>query len=317
MKVLFLFHILFLLVACSSRSVKQEGYDAVTIEEFNNMYDSSGRLAQVKIVRTDYFFVDNKKIDENIDVVDRQYFYTSNDEYTIEEISSSGEKEISNYSVNSEEIIRIENDDTTFYRLWRYIDENTPSYTRKRHKLKSILSDFIIDDDNEEYFYYDANNRLIRVLSIDHSTGKTLESWRFDNISFEEALKRVPVSDNEIEVVCFSTQSIRDTVIKRRYVNNTLEATYKEFFEGHKCIEEAYDNSGILETRQEEFVEDGYKIAVNIATEFNTIDSTFYQNNTEVKSVLISPESKVTTITEYDKRGNILIQKTYTKFISK
>jgi len=310
-KLLFICCLTSFVVACGGGEKKEADCDILTIDAYDNKYDDNGRLERVVITRTTYYGVIKEP---GVNIFERLYSYKNDHEYTVEEISAiDSTKEITNYSENSKETVRIKNGiDTVDYSLQQYNNQNNPSYIKEKHKHGSIL----IDDNYEEYYYYDATGRKAKKRLIDHRIGSTVDTWYFNDISFTEALWKMPPLKHPTEIVCFATHRVRDTIIERRYVNGKLANIYKTFRDGKKDVDASYDDSGGLNYVEEKFQDNGFDIRVTKSIEFSSIDSIFCQNERVIRSVAIDLDKRITT-SEYDEKGNILREETKMWFLDK
>lgn len=295
--------------SCFNKGTEHGYLDSITIKEYNNNYDNKGRLEQVIITTKHHSSIIGIKKVADKSVSKRLYTYMENGDYTIVELSGKNNREITNYSDKVEEVTRIESGtDTVYYRLWLMNNRNKISYIKRKQKNESFLSDFKNDDNYEIYYFYDEDENLTKVNRIDHSTGQTTETWWFNDITYEEATKRVVPSDNQTEIICLSIKSVGDTIIEQRFVNNSLVNFYKKYHDGKKYIEASYDAFGNLTFFFEEYEEDGFLVTVYKMNELNIIDSTFQKNGLEYKSIDISPEGKSIVETEYNDKGDIIRQ---------
>lgn len=314
-KLLSVFCLVLFLCACGNRVENPENCDEIAITEYDNKYDDQDRLERAKITKTTYLFADKNRVKTNIEVSERILTCKENEDFTIEDISSDGNKrEIVNFTDKTQETIRIENGtDTVYYYFWRDYAKLKPSYTRVKHGRDDISS----DTDQEVYFHYDAAGREIRTVVVDNSSYKEepWETWTFYDISFEEAKKKVPPSENEIKIVCYSTQLVGDTTITKMYANNELNVITKEVRNETGNLKLTFDLFGRLSFTDEEFEKDGYKITVRKSSDDET-DSLFRKNDIVVRSVNINTIRKVATAWEYEK-GHLLRQVTKTWFLAK
>lgn len=301
-----------ILLCCNcSQSTKQIDYfDVITVDEYDNLYDLKGRLETVKIKTTQRMYKSGVPVAENVDTRLLEYTYRNEGLYAIRKTGSSLSKQTTTtyYTTDSEEIVTIDaNNDTIDYALYRYMDsvKTIPAYTRVICKFTSPpVFDLNIDDNYEEWFYYDEKGHRTKMCRHDFNTKQTSETYFFSNTDYKDALRLVPESQNEQVVVCEVQSCVNDTLIEKRFVDGKIDQTVKKYKRDKKRIEYTWSSYG--ESTETKYTVGDTDIEVmSFSSDYMTVDSTYSKNGKMLRSVHISDDSRKETAYEYDPKGNL------------
>ena len=118
-------------------------------------------------------------------------------------------------------------------------------------------------------------------------------------------------SPSNANIIYFHTIESGDTITTKRYYNGELQEIILEIKEADAIKELTYDADNVLIESQKTITSGDVEIKVTYHPEFHANDSIFYFHDKIIKSVLIFPDHKSITLTEYDERGNLLMEKMY------
>jgi hypothetical protein len=287
-------------------------YDLMVLNEYVNEYDDNWRL--VKSIVTESEIVKNSSVPVGQFKFENVYTYeldklVRKDEYIV---SDSGLKNLFNstiFSGNTEEWIGWDGSDTTSYQLWERDDKNRVVRRIERENINVSEFDFVVNKNFEEWLIHD-NDRLLEQRKKDLLTGETLTTKFF----YGQRPSISPAPD--LDVVYYEENKSGDTLVTKRYHNGSLEDIFKDYEVGNHKWNLFLDPDYTLALSNETIVDGDERIEISKNTEFHSIDSLFYRNNVEFKSVVVYPDQKVTTLTDYDKLGNKVKETRYTKYIT-
>lgn len=283
-----------LFISCNQNK-PQENYDAIIISEFKNNYDIINRLSRVEIAQTQnmYYGPNKSEVFKTTSNGSQQYEYKDSLGYTMKElVESSGESRVVRYANKTIEELRLEGEkDTIWYSFDRYYDKDKPEYSRLVWKNSDEASP---KEGYEIYYYYDKKGNCIKKINTDLKT-----------------------KESKQEIICKVKKTNKDTTVIQTIINDTLQLIEKEFTDGRKKIKQTLDCNMNLINTTTKYDENGLKVEVNKSVSgINCItDSVYIKNDKKVKSTMISSDNnmKITTISQYDKWGNIIKEVVKTK----
>lgn len=310
-KLLFGCCILLCIFSCNQQQKQQKQqkfYDSTTnITEYQNSYDANDKLTKIKITIREIVHLDNFRVsDKIIDTRWRHYQYENDTSYSYREISdTSGSIKLYRLTNRREESVLIDGKDTSYYDLI-CTDEEGKRISEKHIFRCSIPGEGNdINRNNETYYYYDKNGEQIKFYEHDFITEEYLETYTFDNLSYENACKRVSKSKNKQRIVCNYTEIVNDTIFKRTYIDNQISTTSKTWKTADKHIYIMFDCEGEWTSREEEYKQNGWDVNV-CKYKDGTTNSIFYKNNQEIRYVSEDSYSTRIVESEYDTKGNIV-----------
>lgn len=315
MKVKLLF-LVFILYACGTKTVsEEESYDRIAVTTYENKYDEKNRLSEVQWTRTFRLY---EKGAETIDLTDDEstdyYTYINNEEFTVERKSKmSRNVKIMRYAPQREESLTLNaQGDTVNYSLQKYCDQSK----RKLVYVRRIDNDYVLFEDNdyEEKNEYDGNGNLTKSVQCYFDTGKKRITYFFRGLSYEEAKKRIPHTDEDYDIVCDIEKTAGDTLIRKYIKNGVVSYIEKTIVEEKGKKEFIFDADMKLTGSFTELKSDGFDIHVDCIVRNDFIDSTYYKNGKEVRCVSLSDTSKDIVLFKYDKQGNMIERVEKTKY---
>ncbi|ADV44692.1 hypothetical protein [Bacteroides helcogenes] len=317
MKVKLLF-LVFVLYACGTKTVsEEESYDRITITTYENKYDENNRLSEVQMTRISHSY---EKGAETIDLIEDKstdyYTYINNEEFTVKSRSKmSGNTQFMRCTPQTEELLTLNvKGDTVYYSLWKYCDKSK----RELFYARNIDNGYIVheDDDYEEKNEYDGGGILIKSVRCYFDTGKKRTTYFFRGLSYEEAEKRIPHTDGDYDIVCNIEKISGDTLINECIKNGIVSLIEKTIVEESGKKKFMFDADMKLTSSFTELKSDGFDIHVErfVQGDYTSIDSTYYKNGKEVRSVSLWDTSKHIVLFKYDKRGNMVERVEKTKY---
>lgn len=318
MKLLFSCCILLCFFSCYQQKKQQELYNGMTsITVYQNSYNNNNKLTKTKITTRDIVYInDSKVLDEIVDTRLRHYQYENDTSYSYREISdTSGSIELYRLTNRIKESVSMNGEDTTYYNLICLNEEGKRIYEKHIFRSSIPCMGDDVDINNETYYYYDKNGEQIKFCDHDLITGEYIETYTFDNLSYEEACKRVAKSKNKQRIACNYTEIVNDTIFERTYIDNQISTTSKTWETGDKHIYIMFDCEGEWTFWQEEYKQNGWEINVNKYKGGNT-NSIFYKNNQEIRFVSEDTDGQTIIESEYDTKGNI-VKKVVKKIVKK
>lgn len=320
MKLIYTYFILFLCFSCSNSRQLNENFDVITVDEYENLYNTQGKLAAVKITSTEQMYKLNIPTTATVNTQLLKYTYRNNSLYSIRKLDEQIKNKITTtyYKNNSEETIAIgESNDTTDYSLYCYMDykKKRPRYIRIiRHFLTEADSDFTIDNNYEEWHYYDAEGNKTKIVKHNFNTNQTTETHFFD-IPYEEAFPLLQKSDNTQIVICQIDSSTNDTLIKKIYRDGKVNQITKKYISENKNIEytQMSDGTEAFITQYKEGELD--IITSNVLFMWNEIDSIYSKEGKIMRETHISHDLKHQIVYEYDQYGNLRKKTRKTKLL--
>lgn len=292
--------LLFLMISCSVKNSSENNaspefstsYYTSNIY-YTNHYDSNDRLSKVEIESKSRVFDEESKLKkEEIYLYDvtgkltEKRIYLLNDHDSDREIIS-----INKYTDNMEQYIVFEGNDT--------ISFLSTEFDERRNIIKQISFNYDIDfftgkKDLMEYYItynlYDDLNRIIR----------------------KKVHNRLTNHENSTEYL-YTTS--KDTIIQILKENDSKPSRFIKSFNhtGNKKYKLHFDGDNYLLAHEEEWL-NGEDLYVEIFHKFEggtfMYDTTWYDNNREVKFISDSNMLKVKTEKKYDEKGNILEENT-------
>ena len=303
------------LYACGTKTVsEEETYDRITVTTYENKYDEKNRLSEVQWTRTSRMY---EKDAETMEVTENKstdyYTYTNNEKFTVERKSkTSGNIEMMRYAPQSEESLTLNaQGDTVDYSLRKYYDKRK----RKPVYVRNINNDYVLleDNDYEEKNEYDGGGNLRKSVQCYFDTGKKRTTYFFRGLSYEEAKKRIPRTDEDYDIVCDIEKMAGDTLIRKCIKNGIVSSINKTIVDEKGKKEFIFDADMKFTGSFTELKSDGFDIHVDcIGSDF--IDSTYYKNGKEVRCVYLSDTSKRIVLSKYDKWGNMVERVEKTKY---
>ena len=318
MKVKLLF-LVFVLYACGTKTVSEEkSYDRITMTTYENKYDENNRLSEVQLTRTSHHRYEEDS--ETIDLIDDKstYYYTyiNNEEFTVRRKSKrSGNIKIMRYAPQREEVLTLNaQGDTIDYLLQKYYDKSK----LKLVYVRNINNDYVLHEDNdyEEKNEYDGNGNLTKRVQYYFDIGKKRTTYFFRGLSYEEAKKRIPRTDEDYDIVCDIEKMAGDTLIRKCIKNGIVSSINKTIVDEKGKKEFIFDADMKFTGSFTEFKSDSFDIHVDhiVLDDCTDIDSTYYKNGKEVRCVYLSDTSKRIVLSKYDKWGNMVERVEKTKY---
>ena len=318
MKVKLLF-LVFVLYACGTKTVSEEkSYDRITMTTYENKYDENNRLSEVQLTRTSHHRYEEDS--ETIDLIDDKstYYYTyiNNEEFTVRRKSKrSGNIKIMRYAPQREEVLTLNaQGDTIDYLLQKYYDKSK----LKLVYVRNINNGYVLHEDNdyEEKNEYDGNGNLTKRVQYYFDIGKKRTTYFFRGLSYEEAKKRIPRTDEDYDIVCDIEKMAGDTLIRKCIKNGIVSSINKTIVDEKGKKEFIFDADMKFTGSFTEFKSDGFDIHVDriVLDDCTDVDSTYYKNGKEVRCVYLSDTSKRIVLSKYDKWGNMVERVEKTKY---
>lgn len=305
---------LFLLTACDQSKV-QEKFDTITTSTYTNSYDQDGRLTEVLIKRQSQFLEYGVYIPGRVVEIAQRYNYLDNDAYIITETDNLSPDEISTIlrSKTFEKYYTFKNNDTIKFRMCTYMDatKSKPLMEREKYKYSGFpISDYEENVNTQTHYYYDEKNNLTKIVRTDFNSGEIIETYRFKDLQYDQAIKAVPKSKNHQDIICYSEETNADTTITFYRMNMDSPYSVKRYIDNDKTIEITFDETQKPQNKITNYTADGFDIEVIESVENGTItvDSVYRKKGKEVRSVSISPEDKSITTSKYDEKGNIVME---------
>ncbi len=294
---------------CSQSARQSECFDVVTIDVYENLYDLNGRLKTVGIETTQRMYEPGVPVTENVNTRLREYCYRNDSLYAIRETGSLHPKTTTTtrYTADSEETVTTNaNNDTTDYVFYRYADrmKKIPVYQRVVCKLASPpVFDLNVDDNYEEWYYYDEKGRPTKILKQDFNTKQTVETYFFSDLEYKDALRLVPESPNTQVILCDRQSHVNDTVIEKQFCDGKIDRIVKKYKRNEKRIEYTWTPDG--ESTETKYTVGDTDIEVMVfSSDYEMVDSMYSRNGKMFRSVRISDDSRQETTSEYDPKGN-------------
>ena len=185
----------------------------------------------------------------------------------------------------------------------------------RSHCWKEININFPIDDyeenvNTETLYYYDENGNQTKIIENDFNSGETIETHRFKDLQYEQAIKAIPKSKNKLKIICYSEEINADTTTTIYRVDNNISYYVKQYVDNGKTIKATFDENQKLQDKTTSYTADGLDIEIRelIDNENVLIDSTYCKGGKEVKYINIFSGSKSVTTSEYDEKGNIILK---------
>lgn len=311
MKLIITYYLLFICCSCTTKVQPGENFDIITVEEFENRYNSEKKLETIKITSTEQVYKLHMPVSETIDTSLRKYTYQSDSLYSVCETNelNKDKTKTTYYTAKSKEVITLRNKDTVEYSLERYVDnkKEKPEYKRIMIRVTGEpVINFTINDNYEEHYYYKDGHK-IKKIRHDFNRNQITETYFFNDIPYQQALQSVPKSKNKQVIVCYTDSHINDTLIEKTFINGSISQITKTYKNNDKKIEHTSTSDG------DEIINIGYKegdldITVsntNLPSMGNFTDSTYIKNGKTIREVHISDDSKYQTTYDYDQYGNI------------
>ena len=304
----------FFLWSCENTQKKKDTseFDYLLISEYYNEYDVFGKLVKTIITKSEAY--NNYNNISQISKFESIYEYSDNkltkrNEFEVDNTGSKVLQHTTNYTNNVEEEITWDGTDTISYQKRQYDSSERLTYLIKKTNFSAPDFDFEIADNFEERIVYDKKGNIIERTIIDYLSGKSRkEHFFYDSIP-------PTFSYRDSHIVFYKTIKNGDTIKTERYYNGELDEITLTVNKKAVTKEFTYMPNNVLILSQEILELGDKRIEVTNIPKLHTIDSLFYSNNKEIKSVLISKEQRNTTLTEYDEHGNILSQKEYIVFL--
>lgn len=305
-----LYNILFICCSCTRTVQHSEHFDVVTSYEYENIYDSKGRLDSIKITTTQKMFKLNILTSIDVDISLHKYTYHNDSLYSISETSGLNKEVLTTtyFKSKSKEYISIRNNkDTIDYSLYHYRDyrQEMIEYERViRRVTGEPIINFTINDDYEEWSFYD-NECVAKTIRHDFNSSQTEETYYFSDITYKEALQKIPKSNNQQTIICYTSSNINDTLVEKHFINGEISQVAKKYKDHGKEIEQVYDADG-HETIYIQYKEKDMDISVVNSTFMgHSTDSTYTRNGKTMRETKISDDSKRLVTYHYDSHGNI------------
>lgn len=278
----------------------------IDITDYQNTYNQEGKLVYVKYKTMSNVILNGKNVHAYISDTGKYCNEYQNDTvYTLTRVSDSlRESEIIRKDGRVEETIRLKSKDTIYHQLCCYNLYGKLSYSRLMSKE---LEDTVLEETN---YYYDQYGNQIKYQTHDWISGEKDETYLFYNLSYEKAVKHVPVSIANKSIICFDSVKVQDTVVIKRYIDGEIDNIIKNWQTKEKEYILDINRKGEELLRQVKYKENG--VDINVVRFRNRItDSIFSIDDLEVKRVSSEQMFRTVTLMEYDNKGNI------TKKISK
>lgn len=315
-----LYFIFFICCSCAKTTKQSEYYDVVATSEYDNIYNSKGKLDSVKITETQLMYQLDVLASIDVDITLRKYTYRNDSLYSIIETRGTNKDitETTYYKDKAKETITIrDNKDTINYslRLCKEYGNEKTVYERRKCRISSEpITNFTIDDNYEEWAYYD-NECATKIIRHDFNTSQTEETYYFYDIPYKVALQKIPKSNNKQIIRCYASSSIQDTLVENASANGEIDQITKKYKDNGKEIEHVYDAEG-YETLSIEYKDKGLDISVVNSTFMgNRTDSTYTKNGKIMREATITDDSKRIVTYDYDSHGNIIKRVEKTKFL--
>ena len=237
----------------------------------------------IKIISTQRMYKSCKLVSETVKTSLHKYTYRNDSLYSIIETSEQNKDVITTtyYKDKSKETITIRNNrDTIDYslRLYKNHKEEKIDYERiiRRVTGKPII-DFTINDNYEEWNFYD-NECVAKTVRHDFNNSQTEETYYFNDILYKDALQRIPKSNNKQLIVCYTSNSINDTLVEKRFINGEVSQVTKKYRDNGKEIEHTYTTDG-HEVLSIQYKDGNMDITVESSTFMgNSTDSIYVKN---------------------------------------
>lgn len=275
-----LYGMLFLLCACG-QSGEGDEYDSVRTTVYTNSYDANGRLSEVVVKARSRYLDKLGYFWGPVHEIVRKYSYPETGTCIITETSDLSSDEISTTIIGNtfEKHYTLKNNDTTVIRMYTYTDATKSKPLMEREKYR--FSGFPIDDyeenvNTETRYYYDGDGKQTKIIKTDFNSGEIIETYRADkNASHCE----------------------------KQYVDNG------------KTIKITFTENQKLQTKNTKYTADGLDIEIieSVYDGVVFIDSIYYREGKEVRHVHIHSGDKSITTSEYDEKGNIVLEIEKTK----
>ena len=204
--------------------------------------------------------------------------------------------------------------DTIDYLLQKYYDKSK----LKLVYVRNINNDYVLHEDNdyEEKNEYDGNGNLTKRVQYYFDIGKKRTTYFFRGLSYEEAKKRIPRTDEDYDIVCDIEKMAGDTLIRKCIKNGIVSSINKTIVDEKGKKEFIFDADMKFTGSFTEFKSDGFDIHVDriVLDDCTDVDSTYYKNGKEVRCVYLSDTSKRIVLSKYDKWGNMVERVEKTKY---
>lgn len=317
--ILIIYCLLFICSSCAEKVQQKEYFDVVTIEEFENRYNSKEKLEAITITSKQVMYDLATLMSLKMNMSFHQYTYRHDSLYSICKTTGVDKDMVTTtyYRDKSKETITIRNNkDTIEYSLYQYKDykEEKLDYERiiRRFTGEPIIN-FTVNDNYEERYFYDKE-RVIKIVRHDFNNNETEETYYFNGIPYKEALQAIPKSSNKQRIVCHTSHNINDTLIEKSFINGELNQVVKKYRDNDKKIEHTCAADG-YEVFHIQYKEKDLDITVESSTFMgNRIDSTYRRNGKTIREAHITDESRCLVTYAYDSRGNLTKRVTKTKF---
>lgn len=312
-KTLYIFLLLLLISSCQ-RNKPAELFDVVVYTGYKNHYED-GRLHKIEKINQENY-VGRKKITY---LYEYKYVYKTDKEYEIQEYTFENNKKIistiERYTSNSFELIYFKDGikDTCNYRFTEYNEKGEIVYERVIRQFTVPKYDIYENDNYEGFYLYDSLAGIDMLKKYDFVTGDSSALYWFHDISYQDAIKKVPPTPEKRDINCIFSKSVGDTVYKHVYSNNELFSSSKTWTEDGRRIQKKLLQEENLIIQTEDYKMDDLNI--HIDRTFNSrLDSIFYRNDKVIRKVEIMPQSKTITEYEYDSKGNVIKEISKIKF---
>jgi len=309
-----LYGMLFLLSSCGQLR-EQDEYNTVRTAVYTNSYDANGRLSKVVIKQQSRYLDKLGYLWEPVNVTVQRYNYPDIDTYIITETNDLFPNEISTTIIGEtfEKSYTLKNNDTIKIHVRTYTDatKSKPLLERDKYKFSSFpIDDYEENVNTETLYYYDENGNQTKIIENDFNSGETIETHRFKDLQYEQAIKAIPKSKNKLKIICYSEEINADTTTTIYRVDNNISYYVKQYVDNGKTIKATFDENQKLQDKTTSYTADGLDIEIRelIDNENVLIDSTYCKGGKEVKYVNIFSESKSVTTSEYDEKGNIILK---------
>lgn len=309
----------FIMSACGAKTALQEEYDNITITSYNNTYSIVNKLLETQAIKTRYIYENGVNIIKKVDEYSTcSYKYTKNNGVIAETIFGfSDEIKISKCNKDTEETLYFNADmDTIRYSLYRYSDDSKSKliYTRDID-LRTFASNGLTNDNYNEECFYNKNGIDMTIVRYDFKTKKKLTTYYFDELPYNEAVKLIPRTTDEYEIVCNTQRNNKDTVVNQTFINGILTSTTKTIIEKGKTQILYFDNEMKLLYSTTDLDKGGVTIKVYSYPIDNCTDSIYYEKEKEIRHVNISDDFKSVTTYKYDENGNIIEEVCKSKYL--
>lgn len=305
---------LILLSACG-QSGEQDEYDHIRTSVYTNSYDANGRLSKV-IIKERSRYLDKLgyfwgPVHETV----KRYSYPETGTYIITEIYDWSPDEISTTIIGEtfEKYYTLKNSDTIQIRIRTYTDatKTKPLLEKDKNKFSGFpIDDFEENVNTEIHYYYDGDGNQTKIIETDFNTGKIIETYRFKDLQYEQAIKAVPESDNKQKIICYSEKIDADTTIIVYQVDKNAPYCEKHYVDNGKTIKIIFDENQQKTDEIINYAADGFDIEVRkfILDGVVSIDSTYCKRGKEIRNVHIYSGDKSISTSEYDEKGNIILE---------